>query len=496
MYFNSLGYLFFLFVVLLLFYSTRRKYQWIILLASSIIFYSFLRAPHLLMALFFVIIITYIFGIKINSCNNNRIKTLLFCAGLITNIAILIDTRYINCFSGILYSSIFKKDAIWSGYETSVFLSIGVSFYVFQAISYLIDVYIEIEEPERHIGYFALYMCFFAKLLQGPIERSNELMPQLKKEKIFNMSNMNAGIFLFTWGIFKKVVVADRLSLFVDTVYDDVYSYSGLQLILATYYYSIQIYCDFSGYTDIALGSARMFGINLTQNFNNPYLSTSIADFWRRWHISLSRWILDYIFKPLQMQFRYYKNFGTALALITTFLVCGAWHGLSWGFILWGLLHGLYMTISVYYKNIQKHIYEKSFFEKSNLRHYWQIFFTFNIVSFSWVFFRSKGLSEAYYIISHLHFNIIQTFSNIFNDEEYRSIIVFNRSRREFLIALLGILTIVAVHTIKKVKKHQNIDDFLQTTPYWARWSMYYLLILNVIMFSFDTHGDFIYYRF
>jgi D-alanyl-lipoteichoic acid acyltransferase DltB (MBOAT superfamily) len=354
----------------------------------------------------------------------------------------------------------------------------------------------EIEEPEKHIGYFALYMCFFAKLLQGPIERSNELLPQLKSGNTFDKHNLYAGVFLFTWGLFKKVVIADRLSLFVDAVYDDVYSFSGLPLLLATYYYSIQIYYDFSGYTDMALGTARMFGINLTQNFNNPYLATSIADFWRRWHISLSRWILDYIFKPLQMVCRKYKNFGTAFALLITFLVCGAWHGLSWGFIVWGVMHGMYMGISVYYKRTQRYIYQKIRLEKSKLKHCWQIFFTFNLVSFSWIFFRSKSLSEAYYVVTHLFSNFAHAFSNMWNVEAFKYNVVFNQSRREFLVAMMGIMIITLVHKIRTWRNYRAIDDFLHATPYWVKWSAYYSLILIVTMFLYDTQEAFIYFKF
>jgi len=408
----------------------------------------------------------------------------------------MIGIRYLGFFTEIIYSSIFKNDIKTGISESTIFLSIGVSFYVFQAISYLIDVFIEIEEPERHFGYFALYMCFFAKLLQGPIERSNELLPQLRTEKHFDRKNLYAGIFLFTWGLFKKVVIADRMSLFVDTVYDDVYSYSGLQLILATYYYAIQIYFDFSGYTDMALGTARMFGIDLTQNFNSPYLATSIADFWRRWHISLSRWILDYIFKPLQMQFRDYRNFGTAFALMVTFLVCGAWHGLSWGFIVWGFMHGLYMGVSVFYKNIQKRIYQKVGLEKSKLKRWWQIVFTFNIVSFSWIFFRSKSLSDAYYVVSHLFSGIFQTLSSMWSVEGLRYTVVFYRSRREFLVAMMGLMIVAFVHAMKRYLRYSDLDGFLQVSPYWIKWSAYYSLILIIAMFLYDAQEAFIYFKF
>jgi len=181
---------------------------------------------------------------------------------------------------------------------------------------------------------------------------------------------------LFTWGLFKKVVVADRLALYADQVYNNVHDYTGLSLIIGTYAFALQIYFDFSAYTDMARGTGRMFSINLTENFNHPYLATSIADFWRRWHISFSRWILDYIFKPLQMEWRNWGQAGTALALIVTFLVCGIWHGATWGFIFWGLLHGIYMAASIYYRPYQKRLHKWLGVEKSTWLKWWQIFVT------------------------------------------------------------------------------------------------------------------------
>jgi D-alanyl-lipoteichoic acid acyltransferase DltB (MBOAT superfamily) len=278
-------------------------------------------------------------------------------------------------------------------------LAIGVSYYVFQAISYLVDIYLELAEPEEHFGHFALYLAFFPKLLQGPIERAGDLLPQLKGKLELDFFS---GLPLFLWGLFKKVVIADRIAIYVNAVYNNAEHHSGLSLLLATYVYAVQIYCDFSGYTDMALGTAKMLGINLTQNFNRPYFATSIADFWRRWHISFSRWILDYIFKPLQMQWREGRNWGTAAALLVTFLVSGIWHGASWGFVVWGLLHGLYLACSVFYRPYQKMLHKALGIEKTGLLKAWQMFVTFNLASFAWIFFRADSLGGAWMILEKI----------------------------------------------------------------------------------------------
>jgi D-alanyl-lipoteichoic acid acyltransferase DltB (MBOAT superfamily) len=225
-----------------------------------------------------------------------------------------------------------------------VLSSIGMSFYTFQALSYSNDIYREIQIPEAHLGRFALYVCFFPKLLQGPIERAGGLLIQLRKPFEFDYENTREGLLRIAWGLFKKVVIADRVAVIVNTVYGNAGGFTGLPLIVATYSYAIQIYTDFSGYTDIALGTARLFNIRLTENFNKPYFAQGVADFWRRWHISLSSWLLDYIFRPLQWRWRDLRLAGPFMALLVTFLVSGAWHGASWNFILWGLLHGLFIA--------------------------------------------------------------------------------------------------------------------------------------------------------
>jgi len=325
--FNSLSNLCFLPAVFLLVSLTRGRPAWPVLLASSVLFYAALKIPYLLPVLFLVTTFTFLAGLGIERNKTPRGKQALLCAGIAVNIGILVFLKYLPFLGAGLNAVLHLFLPEVSAPPAPVLASVGASYYIFQAISYLVDIYLETDKAEPHFGYFALYLCFFPKLLQGPIERSGALLPQLKKPFLFNYENARAGLVLFSWGLWKKLVIADRLSLLVGTAYGDVHAYSGISLVLATYCYAIQIYCDFSGYTDMARGTALLFNIDLTENFNAPYLATSVADFWRRWHISFSRWILDYIFKPLQMCWRSSGSIGTPAALLVTFVVSGLWHG-------------------------------------------------------------------------------------------------------------------------------------------------------------------------
>ncbi|TLM59851.1 MAG: MBOAT family protein, partial [Deltaproteobacteria bacterium] len=309
--FNSLAYFLFLPAVWLVHHCLGQRLRWLFLLAASLGFYASLKAPYLLGVLALVTVATYGFGLWIDRAGTPGAKRRLLWGGIAVNVAVLAAMKYVPFLAenltllfGFLGSPVQLP-------HMQLLVAVGVSYYVFQAISYLSDIYLEIAEPERHFGYFALSLAFFPKLLQGPIERSGELLPQLKAPYVFDYGNVRYGLLLFTWGLFKKVVLADRLGLYVDAVYADIPAYHGLPLLAATYAYAFQIYFDFSGYTDMALGTARLFNIRLTDNFNRPYLATSVADFWRRWHISFSRWILDYIFKPLQMAWRGGREWGT-----------------------------------------------------------------------------------------------------------------------------------------------------------------------------------------
>jgi len=503
--FTSLSYIMFLPAVFLLSYFAGNRARWQILLVASIIFYATLQVPYLLLALLLVAASSFFFGIRIDDEKSDaRRKRLLWCAVGITLLP-LICLKYLAFFMSNVLAVAGYLGIHTSIHASPVLVSIGVSFYVFQAISYLVDIYLEVEKPERHFGIFLLFLGFFPKMLQGPIERAGDLLPQLRQPHSIDYSNIRSGLFLFIFGLFKKVVVADRLGLLVNNVYDNMHDFSGPALLLATYLYAIQLYYDFSGYTDMALGSARIFNINLTQNFNSPYLATSIADFWRRWHISFSRWILDYIFKPLQMQLRNWRSMGTAVALFLTFLVSGIWHGAGWGFIAWGLIHGTYLASSVLFKPMQKKIHRALHLEKTLLLKTWQRFVTFHLVCFSWIFFRANNFSDALYAVSNIPAGLLNFFRSLLADigsvpkvnsllRDTLKPVLGTQSRDDIYVAVLGLLIVTGInHLVKK----RGETELLTGTSWWFRWPMYYTLTFGVLFFgTFNSTQQFIYYQF
>ena len=478
--FNSVDYLLFLPLVYVLFATAGERWRWAILLVASVLFYAALGLPHLVAALLLVTVTTYGCGIWLAAARSATAKRRLLWGGIAANLLILAALKYLPALTTGLNALASRLALDAHVPPVNAIVAIGVSYYIFQAISYLSDLYLEIEKPERHLGYFALYMAFFPKLLQGPIERAADLLPQLRARYGFDHDAMRSGLLLFTWGLFKKLVLADRLGLYVDTVYSDVHAFRGVSLLLATYAYAFQVYMDFSGYTDMALGSARLFGIRLTANFNNPYLATSIADFWRRWHITFSRWILDYIFKPLQMRWRDHRNWGTAAALVITFLISGVWHGARWGFLVWGGLHGVYMACSVFYKPYQKRLHHALGVEKTGLLRVWQTVVTFHLVCLTWVFFRATSLADALYIIT----NLWRGSSGV------RAQFLMSQGKLEFrLTVIASILALTAF-----LSANRMLGLFRRSLA--CRWTLYYALVLAIIVLGVRTKSPFVYFGF
>lgn len=473
MLFHSLSYCFFLPLVYLIFYFTADRFRWLVLLIASYGLYATFKAPQILLALVLVTMISYRCGILLGSTTDEGRRKLVFWLGITGCVLVLATLKCLPLF--------FASGAASGQPVNRLLISVGVSYFTFQAISYLTDIYLEILPPEQHPGCHALYLAFFPKLLQGPIERADNLLFQLKKPYSFNYENVRLGLLLFVWGLYKKIVVADKLALYVNPVYDNVHDYSGLVLVVATYLYALQIYFDFAGYTDMALGTARIFNIQLTQNFNGPYLATSVADFWRRWHISFSRWILDYIFKPLQIRWRDAKNWGTAAALLIAFLVSGLWHGLTWGFVVWGGLHGLYMASSVFCKPLQKKIHKRLGLEKSVALKVWHVVATFNLVCFAWIFFRAHTLADALYIVKNLFAGSAQ-------------IITLLEIKGRYQLFIL-ILSLSLVGLFAWFRQHKDLYSYFFALPTWARWTLYYGLVMFTIIFD-TSNSAFIYLNF
>ena len=492
--FNSLQYAIFLPVVFLAYHYCRDSIRWLVLLAASLVFYSALRAPQLLLALIIVILLNYFLGIRIGTCTFQKRRHAILWAGIAANVLVLAIIRYfpfiarnLDPFIGTLLNGM-------SIHTSEIVVSIGVSYFVFQAISYLVDIYLEIGKPERHIGYFALSIAFFPKLLQGPIERSEILISQLRRAYVFEYENVRAGILLFAWGLFMKVVLADRLALFADEVFNNPHSYAGVSLMVGIYAYAFQVFFDFCGYTNMALGTARIFNIRLTRNFDSPYLSTSVAEFWRRWHISFSRWILDYIFRPLQMKWRGWGSAGTASALLITFFVSGVWHGASGGFIVWGGLHGVFLASAVYWKPYKEKLYRKFRIAKGPMLTAWQVGITFHLVCASWIFFRSRTISDSLYVIGHLFSP--PTTETLSQHDYIVKVLLVNQSWREAAVIVLALAAMGMASILRHRHKVPEFGDFILDKPCWFRWGLYAGLGTAVLVFGVFSIPSFIYYRF
>jgi D-alanyl-lipoteichoic acid acyltransferase DltB (MBOAT superfamily) len=493
--FNSLSYLLFLPAVYTAFALAPASRRRAVLLAASVVYYGALLEPHLLLALAGVGLGSYWTGIRLAGRRSVAGRRILLWGGVAWSLSILVGARYLPFLSrnvaGLL--ACFGIQAPLPHFP--VLASVGVSFFVFQAISYLVDVYLEVEPPERDLGLFLLYLAFFPKLLQGPIERAGHLIPQLRSRYVFDYDEVRSGLLLFGWGLFKKVVIADRLGLFVDAVYDNLHGFAGLPLALATWIYALQIYYDFSGYTDMARGTAALFGIRLTQNFNSPYLATSIADFWRRWHISFSRWILDYLFKPLQFAWRDWRERGTALALIVTFLASGLWHGANWSFVVWGALHGALMAAAILLLPWRKRLHRLLHTENTALQRLWRIGVTFNLVCLTWVFFRAPTLSDAAYVLSHVFAAPPPGAPQLSAGDWALHNLLLDQSWREAAVALLGLATSAAVSRGARWTGG-DLAGFLRMCPAGPRWTLYLSLLCSLIVFAVIGEGTFIYYQF
>jgi D-alanyl-lipoteichoic acid acyltransferase DltB (MBOAT superfamily) len=489
LYFDSLNYWLFFPVVWVLFLLVPSKRRWAVLLAASIIFYAALRAPLLLFALATVVVVSYCCGRYIEGSTDASSRRIALWTGIATNAAILCGIKYLRIIVGAVLPPTIAPTT-----GSHWLVTIGVSFYTLQGIAYLVDIYMGMVTAERHFGRFALYLAFFPKLLQGPIERAGDLLPQLEAPGGFHYENARSGLLRLGWGLFKKVAVANRLAPFVNAVYSSPHNYGSISLIVATYMYAIQIYADFSGYTDMALGVARLFNIRLTENFNAPYLATSVADFWRRWHISFSRWILDYIFKPLQIKWRDAKVTGVAAALMVTFVFSGFWHGVALTFVIWGALHGLYMAIAVLLKPWRNVLYDAIGMKNRSIRKVIQVVITFNLVAFAWIFFRANSIGDAAYIATHLFAGSQKHVSYL--GAEMQGIagrilnpIMMDQTKRDFVLLCLSVGLMFAGSFLKN-----RIN--LRRQPVWLRWSAYYALLLAIIYLSVYDSVGFVYFQF
>lgn len=397
--FNSLDFLIFYPIVLLLHFLLPHKYRWMMLLAASLLFYMWWSAP-LFFLILFTTVVSWICSLVIEKTDDPKKKKLCLTLTLITSLGVLFFFKYYNFLAGTAMSIGALFGAEFDA-TLQLILPVGISFYTFQTLSYAIDVYRGDIKTEHHFGYYFLFVTFFPQLVAGPIERPDNLLPQLYKERKWNWDDAVAGGKRMLAGFFKKIVVADLLATYVNAVYNSPETSTGLGIVVASAMFAVQIYCDFSGYTDIAIGCARMMGIHLMQNFNRPYSAKTIKEFWARWHISLSTWFRDYLYIPLGgnrcAPARRWLN------VMIVFLVSGLWHGAAWTFVLWGFLHGAYQLIGGLTLKKRQELCEKWHInrESSGFRFYQQAL-TCVLVTFAWIFFRANSTGDLLTLLSHL----------------------------------------------------------------------------------------------
>ena len=402
MLFNSLLFLLFFLIVTPVYYLLPHRARWVWLLAASCYFYMYFKPVYILI-IFFTIIVDYCAGILIEKSEGRKRKLYLILS-LAANIGVLAFYKYFNFLAQNInfIGSSFRAPEIPL---LNFILPIGLSFHTFQAMSYTIEVYRGNQIAERHLGIYSLYVMFYPQMVAGPIERPQHVLPQLHRVNKYNNKNLLTGIFLMLVGLFKKVVIADRLGLYVDPLFANLHVHSALDMMVGIFFFAFQIYCDFSGYSDIAVGAALTLGIELMRNFNYPFTSTSVTEYWRRWHISLSTWLSDYVFTPILINKRNWGKGAVYFALLVTFLISGLWHGAGWPFIIWGLLHAVAMCYEVYTKKRRSRLAKKA---PPLLYQNLSVVFTFMYLLFAWIFFRAHTVQDAFFMLSH-----IITFNNM-----------------------------------------------------------------------------------
>jgi alginate O-acetyltransferase complex protein AlgI len=403
MLFHTWPFLLFLLVVLPVFHALGKTRLWLVwMLAASYFFYGWWN-PWYLVVVLYTTVVVYGLVARMDRCSpDGRKREVWFVVGIVCTLAPLLFFKYARftaenlntVFSWLHVPAKLADPSTLMPCGWAYLLPIGISFFTFQSLGYVIDVYLGKTERERNFLRFANFVCFFPVLMSGPIERAGHLLPQFHRFPAVRARNFTDGASLVLTGLFKKLVLANYLALYVDRVYENPQAFGALALLLATVMFAWQLYFDFGGYTDMARGVAKFMGFDLVLNFNHPYLATGIGDFWRRWHISFSRWILDYIFMPLQMQWREWAAFGTAAALVVTFLVSGIWHGAAWTFVIWGALHGLGLALT--------YELERSAFYRKRVPKVVKQVCVFAFVCFTWIFFRANSLPDAFMVVRRI----------------------------------------------------------------------------------------------
>lgn len=471
MVFNSFTFILFFICVAILHYLLPHRFRWILLLTASYIFYMAWN-PVLIVLILFSTFSNFLISSRFDKAEN---KKWLLVLSMVINFGLLFIFKY-SVFINHSFMNLFGALGLhYPVRDFDIILPMGISFYTFQAAGYTIDVYRKRIEPEANFFKFSLFITFFPQLVAGPIERTDALMPQLFTKKKFSADNLITGCKWMIFGFFKKIVIADRVAVVVNTVYNSPRYFGGLSFIIATVLFAFQIYCDFSGYSDIAKGCAKVLGIDLMENFKAPYFSAGIKEFWSRWHISLSTWFKDYLYIPLGgnrvSKPRKYLN------VMVTFLTSGLWHGANWSFVIWGGFHGVFQIIEDIIK--------------IKIPRFFGSIFTFLLVCFTWIFFRANSVRDGIYIIRNL-FSGIENWTN----KQYVYDIL-NGLGLQLVEIYIGALCILLLMVMEFFGQKRNIHDTLNGKPLIFRFAVYYVLCVLILTLGvYNSGAEFIYFQF
>ncbi|MSP11869.1 MAG: MBOAT family protein [Chloroflexi bacterium] len=479
MIFNSFSFLIFFPIVTVLYFVLPHRYRWILLLTASCIFYMAF-VPAYILILFVLIGIDYVAGIIIEESEGRKRKLYLILS-LVSNVGMLSFFKYFNFVNENLAALYHTLSLSYPVHDLGILLPIGLSFHTFQSMSYTIEVFRGRQKAERHLGIYALYVMFYPQLVAGPIERPGHMLHQFREKHSFDYDRVTDGLKLMLWGFFKKLVIADRLAILTNQVFNHPTDYTGWPLIIALYAFAIQAFCDFSGYSDIAIGAAQVMGFKLMVNFRQPFLSQSIGEFWSRWHISLTSWFRDYIYIPLGgnrvPKLRWVFN------IMIVFIISGLWHGAAWTYILFGAIHGALIVANDMFQNVQKRLGKPFHWTvPPTLSKLAGIFFTFNMFVYSLIFFRSNTISDAFYYLTHL-----------FTDLRQKPNLNLGLTSIDMVILLLAILFL---ETVEILQHRTSARQFVAQRRPWIRWGLYFAGVLSLILFGEYATQQFIYFQF
>ncbi|MCR5467528.1 MAG: MBOAT family protein [Lachnospiraceae bacterium] len=478
MLFNSIQFGIFLPIVFALYWIIPHKYRWALLFAASYYFYMSWNAKYVFL-IFGTTFVSYLAALRLEKASSDKEKKVILAITAIVCLGVLFFFKYFNFFFESV-SQIFSLFAIKLNPITlNVLLPVGISFYTFQTLSYVIDVYHGKVKAEHHFGYYAAFISFFPQLVAGPIERTSNLLPQIKSEKKFDYEQATYGMKLMAWGFFKKLAIADVFGFIVDGIFNYHYLYTGGVFILASLLFGIQIYCDFSGYSDIAIGCAKLMGINLMTNFKSPYFSTTVGEFWRRWHISLSTWFRDYVYIPLGgnrcSKPRRYFN------LFVTFVVSGLWHGANVTFILWGALHGVLQIIENFFAK---------FFKRESKGIVWwiRVIWMYLLVCFAWMFFRANSFSEIVWIF-------MATPDGISHPLTYLSTVIQNVDLKP-IDGIIKLITLIVLFAYDYASLKVDVIEYISKKKRIVRYLAYTFVLALILWQRFDGVASFVYFQF